>query len=107
MSAHWDGATRPRFEQGQPVGTRLKERQQELDQLRWKLDEPEPLPTRNDFADMLKPLGPLVALGTGDPAGVRSVLRKIGVDRLTLVPMLTAHGGSRVRPTSQPLYTNG
>ena len=35
---------------------------------------------------MLKPLGPLVALGTGDPAGVRSVLRKIGVDRLTLVP---------------------
>jgi hypothetical protein len=74
------------IEQGQPVGSRLKERQQELDSLRWNLDEPEPLPTRKDFADMLKPLGPLVALGTGDPAGVRSVLRKIGVDRLTLVP---------------------
>ena len=79
------------IEQGQPVGTRLKERHQERDSLRWKLDEPEPLPTRKDFADMLKPLGPLVALGTGDPAGVRQVLRKIGVDRLTLVP--DADGG--------------
>jgi hypothetical protein len=57
------------IEQGQPVGTRLKERHQERDSLRWKLDEPEPLPTRKDFADMLKPL----------------------VDRLTLVP--DADGG--------------
>jgi len=33
------------LEQGQPVGTRLRERPQELTALRWKLDEPEATPT--------------------------------------------------------------
>jgi len=74
------------IENGQPVGTRLKERQQQLDALRWKMEEREPVPDRKEFEDMAAPLGPLVGLGMEDPATVRQVLRKIGVSRLVVSP---------------------
>ena len=74
------------IEDGQPVGTWLKERQQELDSLRGKLEEPEPVPDRKELADLIKPHGPLVGLGVGDPATVGQVLRKIGVDRIIVAP---------------------
>ncbi len=74
------------IENGQPVGTRLKERQQQLDALRWKMEELEPVPDRKEFEDMAASLGPLVGLGMEDPATVRQVLRKIGVSRLVVSP---------------------
>jgi len=64
----------------------LKERQQQLDALRWKMEEPEPVPDWKEFEDMAAPLGPLVGLGMEDPATVRQVLRKIGVSRLVVSP---------------------
>jgi len=73
-------------EQGQPVGTRLKERQQELDTLRGKLEEPEPVPDRQGFKDLLAPYGPLVGLGLGDTATIRSILRKLGLSRIVIEP---------------------
>jgi len=69
----------------------LKERQQELDNLRAKLEEPEPLPNREEFEKLCAPLGPLVGLGVGDPATIRQVLRKIGVTHLVVAP--TDDGG--------------
>ena len=65
---------------------RLKMRQQELDTLRGKLEEPEPLPDRRQVVNLLKPLGPLVGLGTSDPATVRGLLRKLGIERVIVAP---------------------
>ena len=64
----------------------MNERQQELDNLRAKLEEPEPLPNREEFEKLCAPLGPLVGLGVGDPATIRRVLRKIGVTHLVVAP---------------------
>jgi len=74
------------IEAGQPVGTRLKERQQELDTLRGKLEEADAVPERKDFEAMLAPLGPLVGLGLGDVSTTRSVLHKVGLTRITVEP---------------------
>jgi hypothetical protein len=74
------------IEAGQPVGDRLKTRQQELDTLRGKLEEPEPLPDRRQVMNLLKPLGPLVGLGVSDPATVRGLLRKLGIERVIVAP---------------------
>jgi hypothetical protein len=39
------------------------------------------------MASMIAPYGPLVGLGVGDPATIRQVLRKIGVDRIIVTPV--------------------
>src|SRR5947208_11469884 len=43
------------------------------------------------MADLLKPYGPLVGLGVGDPATVLTLLRKTGVGRIVVAP--TDDGG--------------
>ena len=89
-------------EQGQPVGNRLKERQQELDTLRWKLEEQDALPDRKTIEGLMEcirlglpgpepkeptaPFGPLIGLGMGDPATVRGLLRKLGIERIIVAP---------------------
>jgi len=50
--------------------------------LRAKLEEPD----RAASEDPAAPFGPLVGLGLGDPATIRQVLRKIGVDSLVITP---------------------
>ena len=88
-------------EQGQPVGNRLKERQADLDTLRARLEEPE-MVDRSTLAGLIEsirlglprpepkdptaPLGPLCGLGVSDPATVRALLRKIGVERIVVAP---------------------
>jgi len=42
------------IEQGQPVGNKLKERQQELDSLRWKLEEQAALPDRGTIKGLIE-----------------------------------------------------
>ena len=41
---------------------------------------------RKGLADLLQPYGPLVGLGIGDPAVIRQVLRRIGVNRIVVTP---------------------
>lgn len=74
------------IEQGQPVGDRLKARQQELDTLRSKLEAAEIVPTRRDFEAMLAPLGPIVGLGMENVATTRSILHKLGLSRIAVEP---------------------
>jgi len=74
-------------EQGQPVGMRLKQRQQELDDLKWRMEQPEPVPSREEFSKLCAPLRPIMGLGEQDPATVRSILRKLGIDRLVVTPV--------------------
>jgi hypothetical protein len=50
--------------------------------LRANLEEPD----REASEDPTTPFGPLAGLGLGDPATIRQVLRKIGVDRLVITP---------------------
>ena len=45
-----------------------------------------PTLSRDLLADSLKPLGPLCALGAGDPVAIRQILRKIGVTAITVTP---------------------
>lgn len=93
------------IEPGQSVGTRLKARQEELDVVRAKLDTPPDI-DREAIAALVAPLGPLVGLGEGDPVVIRQVLRKIGVERITVWP---EGDGWRfeVRPTSEPPCRDG
>jgi len=53
---------------------------------RGRLEEPEPTLDRQEFTDMLAPLGPLVGLGMGDVATTRSVLRKVGLSKIVIKP---------------------
>jgi hypothetical protein len=41
---------------------------------------------REAIAALVAPLGPLCGLGMGDPVVIRQVLRKIGVDKITVWP---------------------
>ena len=75
------------IEAGQAVGARLKQRQEELDIVKAKLDAADmPDLDRKGLADLLQPYGPLVGLGIGDPAVIRQVLRRIGVNRIVVTP---------------------
>jgi hypothetical protein len=70
-------------EAGQSVGPRLKEREAELEAVRGKLAEPVALDLdREGFAARLRDI-PIL---NGDPVQARQVLRKIGVERITLEP---------------------
>src|SRR5437867_3483872 len=50
------------------------------------MDEPEPVPDRKELADLIRPLGPLVGLGEGDPVTIRSILRKVGLSKIVIEP---------------------
>ncbi len=73
------------IEAGQAVTGRLKQRQEELDIIKSKLDMP-PDFDREAIAALVAPLGSLCGLGMGDPVVIRQVLRKIGVDKITVWP---------------------
>ena len=73
------------IEAGRAVGARLKQRQEELDVIKAKLDVPPDL-DREAIAALVAPLGPLVGLGMGDPVVIRQVLKKIGVERIVVTP---------------------
>ena len=76
------------IEAGQAVGDRRKKRQEELDTIEGKLELADvPAVDRVTMASMIAPYGLLVGLGVGDPATIRQVLRKIGVDRINATPM--------------------
>ena len=72
-------------EAGQAIGTRLKQRQEELDIVKAKLDMPPDL-DRESISALVAPLGPLCGLGMGDPATIRQVLKKIGVTHIVVTP---------------------
>ena len=74
-------------EAGQAIGTRLKERQEQLDIVKAKLELADaPEFDRQEFAASLQPYGPLVGLGVGDPVTIRSILKKCGIDRIIVTP---------------------
>ena len=83
------------IEDGQPVGNALKERQAELDALRVRLAEPEPLDVDADAfekalmknTEWLKWRGPVIK--TNDTAQTRAAMRTLGVDRITVTPTET------------------
>src|SRR5437867_12748763 len=50
------------------------------------MDEPEPVPDRKELADLIRPFGPLVGLGEGDPVTIRSILRKVGLSKIVIEP---------------------
>lgn len=66
---------------------RLKQRQEEFDIVKAKLetDDAEPF-DRKTVTELLKPYGPLVGLGVGDPAVIRQTLRRIGVHKIVVRP---------------------
>ena len=75
------------IELGQSVKDRLKLRVEELAQVKDRIARAdEPALSRDLLADSLKPLGPLCALGDGDPIVIRQLLRKIGVTAITVTP---------------------
>ena len=73
------------IEAGRAVTGRLKQRQEELDFIKAKLDMP-PDFDREAIAALVAPLGPLCGLGIGDPVVIRQVLQNIGVDQITVWP---------------------
>jgi hypothetical protein len=75
------------IEIGQSVKDRLKVREEELAQVKDRIAQADvPTLSRDLLADSLKPLGPLCALGAGDPVAIRQILRKIGVTAITVTP---------------------
>jgi len=75
------------IEIGQSVKDRLKLREEELAQVKDRIAQADvPTLSRDLLADSLKPLGPLCALGVGDPVAIRQILRKIGVTAITVTP---------------------
>jgi hypothetical protein len=69
------------IEIGQSVKDRLKLREEELAQVKDRIAQADvPTLSRDLLADSLKPLGPLCALGVGDPVAIRQILRKIRRD---------------------------
>jgi hypothetical protein len=62
----------------------IAERRVKIETLRATLTEPEPIDDPKAVLDRM--VGPLVALGNGDPKAVRSALRAIGVSRLVFTP---------------------
>ena len=52
-----------------------------------KLDQADaPEFDRKALAEMMQPYGPLVGLGVGDPARIRAILKKCGIDRIIVTP---------------------
>jgi len=75
------------IELGQSVKDRLKLREEELAQVKDRIAQADvPTLSRDLLADSLKPLGPLCALGAGDPIAIRQMLRKIGVTSIVVTP---------------------
>jgi site-specific DNA recombinase len=75
------------IELGQSVKDRLKLREEELAQVKDRIAQADvPTLSRDLLADSLKPLGPLCALGVGDPVAIRQILRKIGVTSIVVTP---------------------
>jgi site-specific DNA recombinase len=75
------------IEQGQPVGDRLKQRQGELEGLRAKVVASPP--ARLSKAEIAGHLAKIRRAGhiiDGDPVGVREVMRKMGIDHITVTP---------------------
>jgi hypothetical protein len=67
--------------------TGIKLREEELAQVKDRIAQADvPTLSRDLLADSLKPLGPLCALGAGDPVAIRQILRKIGVTAITVTP---------------------
>ena len=75
------------IEAGQAIGDRLKKRQEELDIIKAKLEMANvPEFDREALAETMRPYGPLVGLGEGDPVTIRQILRKCGITSIIVTP---------------------
>ncbi len=75
------------IEQGQPVGDRLKQRRAELEGLKAKVAvRPAVRLSKQEIASHLAAIKRAGHVINGDPVGVRQVMRKLGIERVTVTP---------------------